>query len=64
MVAGNTIYEEEDPEKIELNLLTDASSTCKYGGTGLGLPIAEKLAAMMSGKISVQEQTLNREFKL
>jgi len=34
----------------------DASSTRKYSGTGLGLTIAGKLAAMMSGKISVESK--------
>jgi signal transduction histidine kinase/ligand-binding sensor domain-containing protein/DNA-binding response OmpR family regulator len=35
----------------------DASTTRKYGGTGLGLTIAKNLAGMMGGTLTVESQT-------
>ncbi len=34
----------------------DASTTRKYGGTGLGLTIAARLAALMAGRITVESE--------
>jgi PAS domain S-box-containing protein len=34
----------------------DASTTRKYGGTGLGLTITQRFAEMMGGKVSVESQ--------
>lgn len=45
----------ESMEKIfERFIQADSSVSRKYGGTGLGLPIAQQLAILMGGKISVQ----------
>lgn len=48
------------PERVdklfEAFIQEDASTTRKYGGTGLGLPIAKELANLMGGTLDVSSQ--------
>ncbi len=48
------------PDKVEILFQpftqVDRSTTRRYGGTGLGLTIAKRLAEMMGGRIGVQSQ--------
>ncbi len=48
----------EDKKKHIFDTFTqaDSSSTRKYGGTGLGLPISSRLVEMMKGKIWVESE--------
>jgi PAS domain S-box-containing protein len=52
--SGIGISEEEKGKLFQSFHQVDASTTRKYGGTGLGLVISKKLVELMKGKIGVE----------
>ena len=54
--TGIGIPEERQAKIFESFSQADASTTRKYGGTGLGLTIASELISLMNGKIWVESQ--------
>lgn len=55
--TGIGISPGQTDEIFEIFHQLDDSSTRRYGGTGLGLPIARKLLEMMDGTISVKSES-------
>jgi signal transduction histidine kinase len=54
--TGIGIAEDQLSGLFEKFTVVDDSSTSKYGGTGLGLALSEKLCKLMGGEISVESE--------
>ena len=55
--SGIGIKEEEIERLFYPFLQIDSSTTRKYGGSGLGLPISKSLVKLLGGKINVESKT-------
>lgn len=54
--TGIGLTEEQRSKLFQAFTQADTSTTRKYGGTGLGLTISKKLAAMMRGEVGVESE--------
>jgi signal transduction histidine kinase len=54
--SGIGMTEEQIKKLFQPFTQADASTTRKYGGTGLGLTITQRFCQMMGGEISVESQ--------
>jgi signal transduction histidine kinase len=54
--TGLGIRQEDQPKLFQAFMQVDSSSTRAYEGTGLGLHVSQKLAAMVGGRISFESE--------
>lgn len=61
--TGIGIAESQKVNVFEVFAQADATTTRRFGGSGLGLPLARKLAKSLGGDISILESALNKGSK-